>query len=236
MEISPIAEIRCGFSRKFGLPRQSGYVPELKGTVVFRPGYRIKKATEGLESFSHIWIIWGFSEGFASEPGGREPDDWDPAVRPPKLGGNARVGVFATRSPNRPNRLALSAVKIEAIRDTEESGTVIDISGIDMTDGTPVYDIKPYIPYSDSIPGALPGISEDPVTHRLEVTGISELDALSPDDRRAVIGCLEKDPRPGYITDPGRVYTMTYSVYEISFRVEGNVLTVTGCVPGQTDA
>ena len=229
VEILPIAEIRCKFSRKFGLPRQSGYAPGLRGTIVFMPEYRIKKATEGLESFSHLWIIWGFSEGFASMADTEGERGWDPAVRPPKLGGNTRVGVFATRSPNRPNRLALSAVRIECIRDTDEYGTVIDVSGIDMTDGTPVYDIKPYIPYSDSIPGAAGGISEDPEAGRLAVEGTALLGCLSPEDRQAVIECLGNDPRPGYVSDPGRIFTMSYSEYEISFTVDGRTLTVTEC-------
>lgn len=214
-----IAKIRTDFPTKFGIPRQSGLVEELKGTVIFEPEYRVPEALNGLEEFSHIWLLWEFSEAVS--------EGWSPTVRPPKLGGNTRKGVFATRSPYRPNSIGLSCVRLDGIERTENLGTVLHVSGADLMDGTPVVDIKPYIPYADSHSEALGGFSQDG-TQRLTVVFDSELLEKVPKEKQnALIKVLELDPRPAYQNDPERIYGFGFAGKGIKFRVKENVLTVT---------
>lgn len=217
-EIHPIAHIRSDFKTKFGIPRQSGLVEALTATVVFEPEYRNPEALRGMEGFSHLWIIWQFSENLRTK--------WSPTVRPPRLGGNTRMGVFATRSPFRPNALGLSCVKIEGLRQTAEFGTVIDISGADMMDGTPVFDIKPYAPYADSHPEALGGFASTR-PENLTVDFPEELLNMLPEGKRsALIGVLSHDPRPRYQKDEDRVYGMDFAEFNIKFRVENGIVIV----------
>lgn len=214
-----IADIKSDFSSKFGIPRQSGLVNELQSTIIFRPEYRNPDAIRGLEGFSHLWVIWQFSETVR--------DGWSPTVRPPRLGGNTRLGVFATRSPFRPNEIGLSCVKIEGIEQTEAYGTVIHICGADMMDGTPVFDIKPYIPYADCRPDATGGFTDNADSFLLEVDFPDHLIGLIPESKRsALLGVLSHDPRPSYQSDPTRVYGLCFSGYNIRFNVSGNHLTV----------
>lgn len=214
MEIKPIAYIHTDFCEKFGIPRQSGRVPDLIGEIVFTPEFNNPEAIRGLEEFSHIWLIFGFSEAKYKEG--------TMTVRPPRLGGNTRVGVFASRSPYRPNSLGLSCVKIEKI----EQGKIM-VSGVDILDKTPIYDIKPYIPYSDSIPDALGSFAEEMKDHSLEVDFPQELLDIIPEEKqKAVINCLRDDPRPTYQEDE-RNYSMAFSEYDIHFTVENKKLTVT---------
>lgn len=214
-----IAVIRSDFPTKFGVPRQSGLVQELKSTVVFQPEYRKPEALRGLEGFSHIWLIWEFSQ--AVRP------DWSPTVRPPRLGGNTRMGVFATRSPFRPNPLGLSCVKLEEIREEDRFGTVLVVSGADLMDGTPIFDIKPYIPYADAHPEAAGGFAQSRPEGTLQVE-IPEglLDLVEPERRQALIGVLAQDPRPHYQSDPKRVYGMSFAGLNVRFTVEGTLLQV----------
>ncbi len=224
IELKPIAKIHTDLPEKFGLPRQSGIVPELCGTIIFEKEYRNPDALRGIDGFSHLWLIWGFSLGFASscESGG-----WSPTVRPPRLGGNTRVGVFATRSPNRPNPLGLSVVKLVSIESTAEFGTVIHVSGIDMADGTPIYDIKPYLPHIDKITSAVGGFSADVDGERLSVNDPDGLIAkLPPNKRDALTALLKEDPHPSYKNDSERVYGFPYAGYEVSFKINGDVLTI----------
>ena len=219
MEI--IATIRSDFPTKFGIPRQSGLVEELRATVVFEPEYRSPDALRGLEDFSHLWLIWQFSEAVR--------DKWSPTVRPPRLGGNTRMGVFATRSPFRPNPIGLSCVRLEGIRREPELGCVLEVSGADLMDGTPILDIKPYIPYADCHPDAAAGFTAQTQTHRLRVECPPELwEAVPAAERDGLRGVLENDPRPSYQHDPERVYGMEFSGLEVHFVVDGAVLTVTG--------
>ena len=214
-----IARIRSDFPTKFGIPRQSGLVGELKATIVFEPEYRNPDALRGLEEFSHIWLIWQFSEAVR--------DKWSPTVRPPRLGGNARMGVFATRSPFRPNAIGLSCVKLESIQKDPKLGTVLVVSGADLMDGTPILDIKPYLPYADSHPEALGGFTGNVGGKVLKVDFPTELLAQVPEDKReALIGVLSRDPRPSYQHDPNRVYGMAFGGVEVSFSVDGETLTV----------
>lgn len=218
-EIKVIARIHSDFKTKFGIPRQSGLVEELNATIVFEPEYRTPDALRGLDGFSHLWLIWQFS--------GNVRDKWSPTVRPPRLGGNTRMGVFATRSPFRPNPIGLSCVRITGIRHDDEYGTVIDVAGADLMDGTPIYDIKPYTPYTDSHPEALGGFasSRPPV---IPVEFPEELLQRVPEEKRAgLTGVLSHDPRPRYQTDEERVYGMSFSGLDVRFRVTGGVLTVT---------
>ncbi len=227
MQLKIIAKIRTDFKTKFALPRQSGLVPDLSGTIVFEKEYRNPDALRGLDEYSHIWIIWGFSDGFAS---GVETarEAWSPTVRPPRLGGNRRMGIFATRSPNRPNPIALSCVKIEAIEKTETHGFVIHVSGIDMKDGTPIYDIKPYLPHTECILGASGGFSTEAAAYSLNVECPDEmLSAIPEDKRKALISVLSEDPRPSYQNDPEREYGFMFAGFEVKFKVDGNLLTVT---------
>ena len=213
-----IAKIKTDFPTKFGIPRQSGLVEELKGTVIFEPEYRNPEALKGLEDFSHIWLIWEFSEAVS--------DGWSPTVRPPKLGGNTRKGVFATRSPFRPNSIGLSSVKLEKIEHTEKYGTVLHVSGADLMDGTPIVDIKPYVPYSDCHPGASGGFAKDG-SEKLYVNFPDELRKNVPENKlTALIKVLELDPRPAYQNDSDRVYGFGFAGMEIKFTVRESTLTV----------
>lgn len=218
MEIKPVGYIRTDFQDKFGIPRQSGRVPTLLGRIVFEPSYRSPEAIRGIEEFSHLWLIFGFS---AAKRGRRAL-----TVRPPRLGGNKRVGVFATRSPYRPNSLGLSLVRLERIEESEGEGAALVVSGVDLLDGTPIYDIKPYLPYADAKPDAIGGFGEEMRDYALEVDFPSELLARLPEDKRdAAIACLREDPRPSYHDDE-RVYSMRFAGFDIHFRVKGRVLTV----------
>ena len=214
MEIGPVATYRGALGSKFGIPRQSGLVPSLRGRIVFEPEYRNREALRGLEGFDRIWLIWGFS---ANRPAKGE---WQPTVRPPRLGGNVAMGVWATRSPFRPNPLGLSCVELEAI-----AGLELIVRGADLMDGTPIYDIKPYVAYADSYPDARSGFAATAPEARLEVRIPEHLD-LGPEEREALSGLLALDPRPAYQQEPGRVYGMPFAGKEVHFRVENDVLTV----------
>ncbi len=220
MEIKPIAYIHTDFKEKFGIPRQSRRVPSLMGEIIFEPEYRNPDAVRGLTDFSHLWLIFGFS----TAKRGRDAL----TARPPRLGGNTRIGVFATRAPYRPNSLGLSAVKLESERFEPNLGTVITVSGVDILDNTPIYDIKPYIPYADSIPDATGGFADGVRTHSLKVLFPENLLNLLPADKRtAAIDCLKDDPRPSYHND-GRIYSMNFAGFDIHFTVSDDTLTVTG--------
>ena len=217
--IRPIAFMHSDFATKFGIPRQSGLVAQLRSTIVFDPEYRNDDALRGIEDFSHLWIIWQFSEAVR--------DGWSPTVRPPRLGGNTRMGVFATRSPFRPNNLGLSCVTLLGVEQTADHGTVLHVGGADLMDGTPVFDIKPYIPYSDSHPDAKGGFTDTAGDFLLQVEFPDALLQKIPRSKRdAAIGVLSHDPRPSYQRKPGRVYGLTFAGYDIRFTVEQDVLTV----------
>lgn len=214
-----IAHIESDFDSKFGVPRQSGLASSLIARVVFKPEYRIPEAFRGIEEFSHIWIIWDFSES--------HKDRWSPTVRPPRLGGNTRVGVFATRSPFRPNPLGLSCVKLERIEFDKKDGPVLVISGADMMNGTPVFDIKPYLPSADSVSGATGGFSEKNIKKTLQVAWDDTQTADFPENKKeALRQVLELDPRPAYQDDPNRIYGFSFAGYEISFYVKNDILFV----------
>ena len=220
INIQVIARMRSDFATKFGIPRQSGLVEELRSTIVFEPEFRNPDALRGIEGFSHLWIIWQFSEAVRS--------DWSPTVRPPRLGGNTRMGVFATRSPFRPNHLGLSCVKLLGVEETEEFGTVLHVGGADLMDGTPIFDIKPYVPYADCHPEAAGGFTDTAGEYLLQVAFPEELLSLLPADKRqAAISVLSHDPRPSYQRNPDRVYGLTFAGYDIRFFVKEDVLTVT---------
>ena len=222
--INAIARMRSDFPTKFGIPRQSGLVKELRSTIVFEPEFRSPDALRGLEDFSHLWIIWQFSEAVRQE--------WSPTVRPPRLGGNTRMGVFATRSPFRPNNLGLSCVKLLGLEQTKELGTVIHVEGADLMDGTPIFDIKPYIPYSDSHPEALGGFTDTAEDFLLDVDFPAHLLEKLPESKReAAAGVLSHDPRPSYQRKPSRVYGLTFAGFDIRFTVEEKTLRVTDVVP-----
>ncbi len=225
-QIDVIAHIRTDFNTKFGIPRQSGIIDSLKAEIRFTPKYRDPSALRGLEGFSHLWLIWEFSEAIREE--------WSPTIRPPRLGGNKRMGVFATRSPFRPNPIGLSCVRIESIDLNTPDGPVIRVTGADLMDGTPIYDIKPYVPYADCHPDALGGFSDDVREYALEVDFPEELLARMPEDKRAaIIEVLAQDPRPGYRhNDPDRVFGVAFAGYDIRFKVEENVLRVVDVVKG----
>ena len=217
--IRPIAYMKSDFPTKFGIPRQSGLVESLRSTIVFEPEYRNPDALRGLEDFSHIWLIWQFSEAVRT--------DWTPTVRPPRLGGNTRMGVFATRSPFRPNSLGLSCVKIIGIEQTSENGTVIHVAGADLMDGTPIFDIKPYIPYGDCHPEALGGFTSTAGDFLLQVDFPQELlDLLPKDKQEAALELLSHDPRPSYQAQSDRVYGLSFAGFDIRFSVENDVLCV----------
>ena len=217
--MKPIARIRSDFSGKFGVPRQSGLVEALEALVVFEPEYRDSAALRGLEGFSHVWLIWVFDR--AAREG------WSPTVRPPRLGGNTRLGVFATRSPFRPNPIALSAVTLAGIEDTRERGTVLRVRGADLADGTPILDIKPYLPYADCRPEALGGFAPVPAGETLAVECPAELwERVPPERREALRAVLALDPRPRYQRDPERVYGFGFAGLEVRFSVAGETLRV----------
>lgn len=218
-----IGKIYTDFDTKFGLPRQSGLCEELKGKIIFSPEYRCKEAFRGLEEFSHIWVIWQFSEAVR--------DKWSPTVRPPRLGGNKRMGVFATRSPFRPNNIGLSCVKLDRIEYSEEQSPVLYISGIDMMNGTPVYDVKPYIPIADCKPNATDGYTAITKDYRIKVNFNDELRCILPEDKReTAIEMLSLDPRPSYIDDENRIFGVNFAGYDIRFSVKDAVLTVSEVV------
>lgn len=219
MYLRPIGYIYTDFATKFGVPRQSGLVDELKGRIIFEPEFRQIQAFRGLEEFSHIWVLWGFSES--------KREHWAATVTPPRLGGRKRMGVFATRAPYRPNNIGLSCVRLEKIELTQEYGPVITAAGIDMVSGTPVYDIKPYITYTDCHAEASCGFVSRTIGHRLEVVFLDELlEELPNDKREAAVKILEQDPRPAYDADETRLYGVEFAGYDLRFRVLGNVLTV----------
>ena len=214
-----IARMKSDFPTKFGIPRQSGLVKDLKSTIVFEPEFQNPDAVRGLEDFSHLWLIWQFSEAVR--------DEWSPTVRPPRLGGNTRMGVFATRSPFRPNAIGLSSVKILGLEQTKEHGTVIHVSGADLMDGTPIFDIKPYIPYADCHTDAVGGFTTNANDYILNVQFPNHLLAQIPECKRnALIGVLSHDPRPSYQRDKERIYVLTFSDFDIRFKIDEDVLTV----------
>ena len=216
-----IAHIRTDFPEKFGIPRQSGLVEELEGKVVFEPEFRHPDAVRGLEQFSHIWILWQFSEN--------ERAGWSVTVRPPRLGGNTRMGVFATRSPFRPNGIGLSCVRLKRVELTEKEGPVLTVLGADLMNNTPILDIKPYIPLTDCHPDASEGYTKETRKHALQVEFPEALLARYPEEKRkAAAAVLSQDPRPGYSSDPERIYGVTFAGYDIKFRVKDGVLTVCG--------
>ena len=215
-----IARIESDFKEKFGIPRQSGIADELVARIIFEPEYRVSEALRGIDGYSHLWLIWKFSEAVR--------EDWSPTVRPPRLGGNKRMGVFATRAPYRPNPIGLSSVKLVGIEHTKEYGDVLVVSGADLLDGTPIYDIKPYLPFTDSHPDATAGFSEPVREYSLKVDFCKELlSKIVISKQNALIKILEHDPRPSYQDDPEREYGMKFSDYEIFFKVAGDTLTVT---------
>lgn len=218
LSLSVIAHIENDFPTKFALPRQSGLASSLISRIVFEPEYAIPEAVRGLDGYSHLWLIWGFSEAFEEK--------WSPTVRPPRLGGNKRMGVFATRAPYRPNPIGLSVVKLEKIEITGK-GPVLTVSGADIMNSSPIYDIKPYLPYVESIPNASDGFTALTKNHRLSVEFPDNLLSLIPEELRQTLSeVLAGDPRPGYHTDPERIYGFEYSDFEIKFRVNDNTLTV----------
>ena len=219
MEMHPIAHMRSDFPTKFGIPRQSGLVEELRSMIVFEPEYLTEDALRGIEDFSHLWLIWQFSQAVR--------EGWSPTVRPPRLGGNTRMGVFATRSPFRPNNLGLSCVRLLEVKHTQQYGTVLIVGGADLLDGTPIFDIKPYIPYSDSRPEAAGGFTDRVGDFLLDVKFPQELlEKLPADKQAAAVGVLSHDPRPSYQRKPGRLYGLNFAGFDIRFTVEDAVLTV----------
>ena len=219
INIQVIARMRSDFPTKFGIPRQSNLVEELRSTIVFEPEFRNTDALRGIDGFSHLWIIWQFSEAVRTE--------WSPTVRPPRLGGNIRMGVFATRSPFRPNNLGLSCVRLIGIQHTENDGTVLHVAGADLMDGTPIFDIKPYIPYSDSFPDAIGGFTDAAEEFILSVEFPQHLLTVLPKDKQqAAIGVLSHDPRPSYQRKPDRIYGLCFAGFNIRFTVTEKTLTV----------
>lgn len=218
-EIQAIARMKSDFPTKFGIPRQSGLVEELRSTIVFEPDFRNPDALRGIEGYSHLWLIWQFSEAVRK--------DWSPTVRPPRLGGNTRMGVFATRSPFRPNSLGLSCVRLLGVEDTAEFGTVLHVGGADLMDGTPIFDIKPYIAYGDAHPEALGGFTDHAGDFLLHVTFPDNLlNRIPHDKRQALLGVLSHDPRPSYQRSSDRVYGLSFAGLNIRFRVDGENLFV----------
>ena len=218
-----IARIYTDFKEKFGIPRQSGLAEGLVGRIVFEEEYRRPEALRGIDGYSHLWLIWNFSEC--------ERDTWSPTVRPPRLGGNRRVGVFATRSPFRPNPIGLSSVRLLGVEHTDTEGDVLLVSGTDLLDGTPIYDIKPYLAFTDSHPDAIGGFADGVRDYKLTVDFPKELsDLIAAEKLQGLITLLENDPRPSYQDDPERIYGMLFSDREIKFRVEADTLTVTDVI------
>lgn len=218
-ELNIIAHIRTDFTSKFGIPRQSGLVDELEATIIFESEYRNPDSLRGLEEYSHLWLLWQFSECTGKE--------WTPTVRPPRLGGNKRMGVFATRSPFRPNPIGLSCVKLLGIEKTEKYGCVTRVSGADLLDGTPIYDIKPYLPYVDSHPDASNGFALNEKDGSLYVEIPDKLIKTIPPEKQAALkAVLAQDPRPGYQDIPERIYGIEFAGFNVRFKVEGSLLTV----------
>ena len=214
-----IARMKSDFPTKFGIPRQSGLVEELRSTIIFEPEFRNPDTLRGIEGYSHLWLIWQFSEAVRQ--------DWSPTVRPPRLGGNTRMGVFATRSPFRPNSLGLSSVKLLGTEDTKEFGTVIHVAGADLMDGTPIFDIKPYIPYSDCHPQATGGFTDTAEDFLLTVNIPESLLSIIPESKRsALTGILSHDPRPSYKKDGDNTYGLSFAGFDIRFSVNQKILTV----------
>lgn len=217
--IQVVARMKSDFPTKFGIPRQSGLVESLRSTIVFEPEFRNPDALRGIEGYSHLWLIWQFSEAVRQE--------WSPTVRPPRLGGNTRMGVFATRSPFRPNNLGLSSVKLLGVEHTAQYGTVLHVGGADLMDGTPIFDIKPYIPYSDSYPDAIGGFTDAADDFLLEVVFPDNLLKLLPEEKRqAALGVLSHDPRPSYQRKPDRIYGLNFAGFDIQFTVSNKTLKV----------
>ena len=216
--LTPIAHMESDFGTKFGIPRQSLLVEELKSRIVFEPEYRNMDALRGIDAYSHLWLIWQFSENLRAE--------WSPTVRPPRLGGNVRMGVFATRSPYRPNSLALSCVRLERLEEDPSLGPILAVSGADLMNGTPIFDIKPYLPYSDCIPEATTIFAPRPDFTLVVFFSPGTETVLPPDKREALTGVLRCDPRPRYHDDPERVYGMTFAGKDVRFQVTGSILTV----------
>ena len=220
VSMNVIARMKSDFPTKFGIPRQAGLVEELRSTIIFEPEYRDPEALRGIEEFTHLWIIWQFSK--AVRP------DWSPTVRPPRLGGNTRMGVFATRSPFRPNFMGLSCVRLLGTEHTQQYGTVLHVGGADLMDGTPIFDIKPYIPYGDCHPEATGGFTDRTGDFILQVHFPETLLCQIPKDKQqALIGVLSHDPRPSYQQDPHRVYGLSFGGWDVRFQVAENILTVT---------
>jgi len=221
MELKIIADIHTDFPEKFGIPRQSGLIEGLRGKIVFRSAYRTKEAVRGIEGFSHLWLLWGFSEV--------KREGWSATVAPPRLGGKQKMGVFATRSPYRPNPIGLSSVKLERVEIDPNLGPILHVSGVDMLDGTPIYDIKPYLPYADCHADASGGFGAEVKEHRLRVVFPQELLELIPaTERENVLAILEQDPRTAYIHDETREWGITYAGYNVLFYVKDDLLTVCG--------
>ena len=219
VNIQIIARIKSDFPTKFGIPRQSGLVDALHATIIFEPEYRNPDALRGIEEYSHLWLIWQFSEAVRK--------GWSPTVRPPRLGGNTRMGVFATRSPFRPNSLGLSSVRLIGLEDTAECGTVIHVAGADLMDGTPIFDIKPYIPYGDCHPDATGGFTDRADDFLLQVDFPLELLQKIPENKQqALVGVLSHDPRPSYQKDPDRIYGLSFAGFDVRFTVHEKMLTV----------
>ena len=219
MEMKPIAYIHNDYTAKFGIPRQSGLVEQVESTIVFEPEYRNADALRGIEGYSHLWLVWIFSEAIR--------ETWSPTVLPPRLGGKTRMGVFATRSPFRPNPIGLSSVKLLGVELHTKVGPVIHVAGADLMDGTPILDIKPYLPYTDSHPDAIGGFADPVRDYALEVVFPEEWMAQVPQRlREPVLGLLAQDPRPSYQNDPERVYGVAFGGYDFRFRVDNGVLTV----------
>ncbi len=218
-EVKIIARIHTDLPEKFGVPRQSGLIPELQGRIVFEPEFRNADAVRGIEGYSHLWLIWQFSKAVR--------DTWSPTVRPPRLGGNQRMGVFATRSPFRPNAIGLSSVVLERVELHPKLGPVLHVRGADLMDGTPIFDIKPYLPYADSHPDAAGGFTDALAGHLLTVDCPAELlEEIPEESRAALLAVLRNDPRPRYQDDPERVYGLAFSGRNVTFRVAGGRLTV----------
>ncbi len=214
-----IAKIKSDFPGKFGIPRQSGLIEELRATIIFEEEFRVDEALRGIEDFSHLWLIWEFSEN--------KRDTWSPTVRPPRLGGNKRVGVFATRSSFRPNSIGLSSVRLLGVEKTKEYGTVLHISGADLMDGTPIYDIKPYLSFTDSHPEASGGFADEKLSYSLKVEMSEKVKKAIPEDGFSpIVKILESDPRPSYIEDEERIYAFEYAGMHLEFTVSGDTLTL----------
>ena len=222
-EMKIIAHIKTDFPTKFGIPRQSSLADELTGEIIFEPEYRQPEAFRGIEEFSHLWLLWEFSEA--------KREHWSATVKPPRLGGKVRMGVFATRSPFRPNPIGLSCVRLVEVRFDETHGPVLVVAGVDLMDKTPIYDVKPYLPYVDAHPEAIGGFGDRVKAHELDVLFLDELRERLPEEKRAgAIAFLKQDPRPAVHKDPARVYKIAYAGYDIHFTVEAEQLTVVDVV------